>query len=92
MRVRRRVGNRVPCGCFGGRETVSLQAALVRNAAIGALAGFLWASATDALAVAWPALPRQGDALPMLLSLGGVAAAVLATWRASVWLGRGSRT
>ncbi len=91
VRVRRRAGDRVPCGCFGGRETVGLQAALLRNAAMGALALFVSASATDGPAVAWPTSPSRGDVLPMLLSFGAVAAAGLATWQAFVWLGRGSR-
>ncbi|MGH2594556.1 MAG: MauE/DoxX family redox-associated membrane protein [Actinomycetota bacterium] len=91
VRIRLRVGDRVPCGCFGGRETVGLASALLRNAAIGVLAVFVWTSGAGGPAVAWPALTRE-DVLPMLLSLGASVAAMLATWRASVWLGRGART
>ena len=92
VRARRRVSDRVPCGCFGGRETVGLGAALLRNVAIGALAVFVWASATGGPAIARLMLPREGDVLPMLLSFGAVAAAALATWQASAWFGRGART
>jgi hypothetical protein len=91
VRIRRRVGDRVPCGCFGGRETVGLASALLRNAAIGVLAVFVWTSGADGPAVTWPALTRE-DVLPMLLSLGAIVAATLVTWRASVWLGHGART
>ncbi len=91
VRVRWQVGGRVPCGCFGGRETVALGSASLRNAAIGALAVFVWASATNNVSVAWPSV-REGDVLPMLLSFGAVAVAALAIWRASVWLGRGAGT
>jgi hypothetical protein len=55
------------------------------------LAVFVWTSGAGGPAVAWPALTRE-DVLPMLLSLGAIVAATLATWRASVWLGRGART
>ena len=92
VRVRRRVGGRVPCGCFGGRETVGLLAALLRNAAIGALAVLVWANSMNGRVIAWPALPREGDVFPMLLAFGAVAAAASAAWRASVWLGRGARS
>jgi hypothetical protein len=91
VRVRRRVGDRLPCGCFGGRVSGGIGSALLRNAAIGAVAVFVWASATNGPAVTWPAPAREGDVLPMLLLFGSVAAAALAAWRASVWLGRGKR-
>ena len=91
VRVRRRDGDRVPCGCFGGRETVGIGAALLRNVGVGALAVFVWSSARNGPTVAWPAPPSEGDVLPMILLLASVAAAALAGWRASVWLGRGNR-
>lgn len=92
IRIRKKMDGRVPCGCFGGRETVALGSAWLRNAAIGALAVFVWASTTNNANATWPAFPREGDVLPMLLSIGAVGVATLATWRASVWLGRGAGT
>ena len=91
VRVRLRDGGRVPCGCFGGRASVGIGPAVLRNAAVGAIAGFVWTSGKNVRAPAWPALPRAGDALPMILVFGSVVAATLATWRVSVWIARGNR-
>ena len=82
---------RVPCGCFGGRQTVDAASALLRNLALILTAGLVFVRGVDAPVVAWPGTPTGADIVPMLLTLGALSAAALATWRASVWLARGRR-
>ena len=91
VRIHRRSGDRLPCGCFGGRETVGLRAALLRNAALGALAVSVVVGATRGRPLGWPTF-SPSDVLPLLLSVGSIVVAGLATWRASIWLARGART
>jgi hypothetical protein len=93
IRVRRPGTSAVPCGCFGGRRSVDLRAALARNATIGAIA----AVATVATAhgwsprLGWPDSPRSEAILPMVLASVGMAVAGLTAWRASVWVRRAAR-
>ena len=89
--TRGRMNGRVACGCFGGRESVELRSVLARNALLLAIAASVAIRGADAPAVWLPGAPTVGDALPMTLALGALAAAVLVAWRASMWLGRGRR-
>ena len=89
VRVRRLVGARVPCGCFGGRETVDVRHALLRNAALAALAVFVAALAVDRAVSWWPEVPGRADLVPFLVAVGAVSAAALTAWRASSWLAKG---
>ncbi len=88
---RGRMSGRVACGCFGGRESVALRSVLARNALLLAIAASVAIRGADAPAVWLPGAPAIGDALPLALTLGALAAAVLVAWRTSVWLGRGRR-
>lgn len=85
VRIARRDGVRVSCGCFG-REQVDVRIALVRNGALAIAAALAWW-----LAPADPGLPvpDAGDLVPVLLVAGAVIAGALTAWRATVWLGRG---
>ena len=85
------MGGRVACGCFGGRESVEFRSVLARNALLLAIAAFVAIGGADAPAIWLPGAPAVGDALPLALTLGALAAAVLVAWRASVWLDRGRR-
>jgi uncharacterized membrane protein YphA (DoxX/SURF4 family) len=91
VRARRRMGGRVPCGCLGGRDTVDVNAALVRNLVLILIAAVVSARASDAPAIAWPGMPGMGDVLPLTLTFGAIATAALVAWRASEWLARGRR-
>lgn len=88
---RGRLGGRVACGCFGGRGSVDLRSVLARNALLLAIAGLVVVQGVDVPPVWLPGMPRPGDALPLTLTMGALAAAALVAWRASVWLGRGKR-
>lgn len=89
VRARKHVGGRVPCGCFGARGTVEVNAALARNAALIVIAVFVLVRASDAPAISWPGVPIAGDLLPLTLTFGALAGSALVAWRASVWLARG---
>ena len=88
---RGRMSGRVACGCFGGRDSVELRSVLARNALLLAIAAFVAIRGADAPAVWLPAAPAVRDALPLALTLGALAAAILVAWRTSVWLDRGRR-
>ena len=87
----RRLGTRIPCGCFGSGGTVRIGTALARNAALAMLAIVVLVRGTDLLRIPWLGVPGGGDALPAMLGAGSLVAAALAAWRASVWLERGRR-
>jgi hypothetical protein len=91
VRVRQRLGRRVPCGCLGGREAVDVRAALARNLGLVLVAAFVLARASDAPLISWPGVPSAGDVLPATLTFGALVASALAMWRASAWLARGRR-
>ncbi len=85
-RLALRDGPRVSCGCFG-RGSIDVRVALGRNAALAAAAIASWTSTSPDPHLQ---LPRAADSLPALLVAGGLAAAAITGWRASVWLRRGS--
>jgi methylamine utilization protein MauE len=87
--ARERMGNGVPCGCWGGRGSVPFRSALMRNAALLALAVFVVVMGTDVPAHWLPGTPGLSDALPLTLTLVALVASGLVAWRASAWLGGG---
>ena len=89
VRAWRRFGAQVPCGCFGGREPVAPGALLTRNAVLAVTALVVASSAAPVSRLTWPALPREGEALPMVLAVAGVVVAGATAWTATRWLGRG---
>ena len=79
VRARRRLGRRLPCGCFGGRRTRDARAVLARNVSLlllalavamagpsGALAGRLHAPTTEELLPAALVMVAAGIALSLL--------------------------
>jgi hypothetical protein len=79
IRLRTRVGDRVPCGCFGRRRWRDVRLLLLRNTGIGLVA---------AVAVAGPDrialdVPRSADVLPAALAAVGAVLAVILIRRAS---------
>jgi hypothetical protein len=84
VRARRSLGDRLPCGCFGGNKLRDARLMLGRNAALAVLAG---AALLEGQAPAFSP-PVAGEALPAILALIG---AVLTAWilrRAGQLLGR----
>ena len=84
-------GGRVPCGCFGARDVVDVNAALARNLGLVLIAAFVFARAADATTVSWPGVPGADDVVPLTLAFGALATSALVAWRGSVWLARGRR-
>jgi methylamine utilization protein MauE len=89
--ARRLLGDRVPCGCLGGRDAIDVNAALLRNMGLIVTAVLVVVRTSDAPVISWPGMPGPGDAVPLTLTLGALTASALVTWRASVWLARGGR-
>lgn len=69
-------GDRLPCGCFGGRSERDYRLLLIRNAVLGAAAGAMLLVGRDGSLRAAPG-PETSDALPALLTFAGI---VLAAW------------
>jgi hypothetical protein len=80
LRLRTRVGDRVPCGCFGRRRSRDVRLLLLRNAGIG-LVAVVALTGPDRIALD---LPRYADVLPAVLAAGGAVLAVILLRRASV--------
>jgi hypothetical protein len=90
VRADRAAGAPVPCGCFGGHAAVDLRRALARNAIFAAVALAVGSSTRDVY-IAWPRPPEPADVVPFALASVTLFAAVLMSWRVSVWLSRGRR-
>jgi hypothetical protein len=85
VRVARRDGGRVACGCFGGRSSIDVRVALVRNLALGVASVVAWVGAAPDPALL---VPAGTDVLPALLVTGSLVVAALTAWRTAVWVGR----
>jgi hypothetical protein len=86
VRIRPAAGGRVPCGCLGSRATIRVRTALLRNAALAALAVGVVVLADPDGAIVGLAAPGAADAMPLVLAAGSAGAGVLLVWRAIVWL------
>jgi hypothetical protein len=82
-----RHGSRLPCGCFGGAGERDFRAMLARNAALGALAAIVVLGDANKAAVSWPE-----DAVPLGLTIVGIALGVWMVRGASVMWQRRART
>jgi methylamine utilization protein MauE len=86
-RARRASGDRLPCGCFGGRATRDVRLTLARNAVLGALA---------AVALTGPVRlevtpPGASEWLPAGLAAAGIALGAVALRRTAAALREGPR-
>jgi methylamine utilization protein MauE len=86
VRIGRRDGGRVACGCFGGRNSIDVRVALLRNLALVVPTVVAWAGAGRDPALR---VPTGTDLLPVLLVAGSVVVATLTAWRTAVWVARG---
>jgi Methylamine utilisation protein MauE len=91
VRAWRRFGPQVPCGCFGGRDAVSPQTLLLRNAALAALAVVVASARAGGSGAALPGAPGPGETVPMVLAIGGLAMAGFTAWTTIRSLGRNAR-
>jgi hypothetical protein len=91
VRARVTVGPDVACGCFGERTTASASSQLLRNASLLVLAATALTMTADAPLFNWPGVPQGRDVVPAVLAVVGLAVAVFAAWRSTVWLARGRR-
>jgi hypothetical protein len=55
LRARARVGDRLPCGCFGRKARLDVRLALFRNVALGVLAALVMAAPGAGQYLRWPA-------------------------------------
>jgi hypothetical protein len=73
--ARARRGNRLPCGCFGGRRMRDFRAMLGRNALLAAVSLVVALGASDAAVSTGVALPHGADVLPAALVVVSLAVA-----------------
>jgi hypothetical protein len=86
LRIAHRDGGRVACGCFGGRGSIDVRVAVLRNVGLTVAAAVSWAGAGPDPALR---VPTGTDVLPALLVAASLLVAALTAWRATVWVGRG---
>ncbi len=86
LRIRHRADGRVPCGCFGARSTVRISTAILRNAALAAVAVLMAIRGPEGDPLGWPGAPAAPDLVPFALVLGSIVAAGVLVWRAVAWL------
>jgi hypothetical protein len=83
IRLRRTVGDRVPCGCFGPSRTRNVRLLLARNLGLAIIATAALAGPDWILGVAAPA---GSDVVPAALATGGAVLAVVMARRAAALL------
>ena len=77
LRARARRGDRLPCGCFGGKGERDYKALLLRNALLGALSALCITFGEREGLVAGASAPEPADVFPVMATLVGV---LLAAW------------
>lgn len=73
IHARRALGRRLPCGCFGKRRSRDYRALLLRNLALGLLAGAALVGKPGRPVLEGLRWPHIGEALPALFVLLGLA-------------------
>lgn len=91
VRARAVAGNKLPCGCFGGRRVTDFRLMLLRNVLLGALAAVVLLSPEVSPLSGWTA-PHPGDIVPAVLVLLGAALVAWVGRTALISLGAGRRS
>lgn len=73
VRAKARLGDRIPCGCFGGHKTRDFRQLLARNTVLVLVAAVVLIGPRVSTRVA---APRPGEALPVVLVVLGIVAVV----------------
>ena len=81
MRGRALHGDRLPCGCFGGREERSATAMLWRNVVLTVLAVAVLTAAREPVLFEGFAAPTGGEVVAAVLVAIGIAAAAWMGWQ-----------
>lgn len=89
VRAWRRIGSHVPCGCFGGRESLEPRALLARNGGLAIVATAAVMSSPATSGATWPGWPAAGEWPALALVVAGLVVAGWTAWAAIRWLGRG---
>lgn len=83
LRLRTRLGDRAPCGCFGSSRTRSIRLLLVRNAILAVVAAAALAGPDRLAGIR---VPGDGEILPFALAAAGAVMAAVLTRRAVLLL------
>jgi hypothetical protein len=83
LRLRSRLGDRAPCGCFGSSRTRSIRLLLARNAILAVVAAAALAGPERLVGLR---APGGGEVLPFALAAAGAVMAAVLTRRAVVLL------
>ena len=83
LRLRSRLGDRAPCGCFGSSRTRSIRLLLTRNAILAVVAAAALAGPDRLAGIR---APDGGEVLPLALGAAGAVMAAVLTRRAVVLL------
>lgn len=77
LRARALRGDRLPCGCFGGRDERDYRAMLARNVILGGAAAFMLVADRDLPVLEGMRVPRTSELVPAGLI---VVAAIVGVW------------
>jgi hypothetical protein len=83
LRLRTRLGDRAPCGCFGSSRTRSIRLLLARNATLAVVAAAAWPGPERLAGIR---VPGGGEILPLALVAAGIVMAAVLTRRAVLLL------
>jgi hypothetical protein len=83
LRLRSRLGDRAPCGCFGSSRTRSIRLLLTRNAILAVVAAAALAGPERLRGIR---VPGGGEILPFALAAAGIVTAAVLTRRAVLLL------
>jgi uncharacterized membrane protein YphA (DoxX/SURF4 family) len=76
VRARALQGDRLPCGCFGATKERDYKLLLLRNGVLALLPAALLLGGRDVVPTSGVGWPSMSDALPTLLTLAGLVAAL----------------
>jgi uncharacterized membrane protein YphA (DoxX/SURF4 family) len=91
LRVRALQGDRLPCGCFGGRDRRDYRTMIARNGVLGALAALILVTGRDVSLLAGFRMPRSSEVLPAVLVAVAVLVLVWMILYAVLWVRRGQQ-
>lgn len=88
VRARRRVGDLVPCGCFGTAKARNYRVLLLRNAALAVVAAVATTWGANVARLRSPGIPTGADVLPLAFAVVGFGVAGWTVARSVRFLGR----
>ena len=91
LRARAVQGDRLPCGCFGGRDRRDYRTMIVRNGVLGAMAALILITGRDVSLFDGFRMPGSSEVVPAVLVAAAVVVLVWMVLYVIVWARRGQQ-